>query len=228
MTDTSYYTILNTNKNTRDINHVKGIHPRTFIREKVKALKTNADIDHILHTKYNDKHLMLTNASYKAYDQNKGLHTTHKTKRIQRISNSQRKKLNLTNIDLVHHKYDAYVHLHRLWISYIRQLTYMAKDIKQKQTLMIRADFHGALIQVIRAKNPTYVGIKAIILQETMHTFKCIENNNKFKSVPKHGTVLKMEIDNNHTMTIYATAMRIRPTERIKRRFKTIQNVYKH
>ena len=47
---------------------------------------------------------------------------------------------------------------------------------------MLKADFHGAVITVVRSTIPTTIGIRGILLQETYRSFKIITEANKLVS----------------------------------------------
>ena len=42
---------------------------------------------------------------------------------------------------------------------------------------MIKADFTGAKLKVIKSLNPTLIGICGMVAKETMRTFVIVENN---------------------------------------------------
>ena len=46
---------------------------------------------------------------------------------------------------------------------------------------VLKADYHGALLTVIRARSPTHVGQRGIIIQETQETFVVVTNTNAVK-----------------------------------------------
>ncbi|XP_061132080.1 ribonuclease P protein subunit p29 isoform X4 [Syngnathus typhle] len=56
------------------------------------------------------------------------------------------------------------------------------------QQKLLKADFHGAIITVVRSKCPSYVGTTGILIQEFKHVFKMITKQDKFKE--QRGSVL--------------------------------------
>jgi hypothetical protein len=50
---------------------------------------------------------------------------------------------------------------------------------------VLKADYHGALLTVIRARSPTHVGQRGIIIQETQETFVVVTNTNAVKGQEK-------------------------------------------
>ena len=47
---------------------------------------------------------------------------------------------------------------------------------------LLKADFHGAVITVVRSTIPTTIGIRGILLQETYRSFKLITEANQLVS----------------------------------------------
>ena len=103
-------------------------------------------------------------------------------------------------------RYDLYLALHRLWCDYVTDLLQLDREKPPNTvtmaTKMTRADYHGSLLKgkwvwsfqwvclcmlpvnapVARSKCPSYVGLKGIVLQETLNTFKLISSDNKLRS----------------------------------------------
>jgi len=50
------------------------------------------------------------------------------------------------------------------------------------ETKLLKADFHGALLTVTKAKSPSLVGLTGLVLLETKNTFKLITTKNLLKS----------------------------------------------
>lgn len=53
------------------------------------------------------------------------------------------------------------------------------ENIMQK---LLKADYHGAILKVYKAKCESYVGIEGIVLQDTQRSFKIITSANKINS----------------------------------------------
>ena len=47
---------------------------------------------------------------------------------------------------------------------------------------LLKADFHGAIMTVVRSTIPTTIGVRGILLQETYRSFKIITEANKLIS----------------------------------------------
>lgn len=82
--------------------------------------------------------------------------------------------------------------LNHMWLAYIAQ-TLGVKDFSKLPTSpvdphwetigqrLLKADYHGAAISVVRCKNPGAVGTSGIILQETKNCFNVITPDDRLK-----------------------------------------------
>lgn len=90
-------------------------------------------------------------------------------------------------------KYTDLLPLHELWLKYIHNIlgdkfssnvTYNPTDSNWEninQQLM-KADFHGAKISVVKSKCPSLVGINGIIVQDTKNTFRVCGTDDVIRS----------------------------------------------
>ncbi|XP_058459988.1 ribonuclease P protein subunit p29 isoform X2 [Malaya genurostris] len=85
--------------------------------------------------------------------------------------------------------YKQMVPLNRLWRKYISR--YLGKekipdapDLQYNQMTLdlLKADYHGAKISVIRARNPSLVGIKGIVILDTKGTFKIVSRDDRMRN----------------------------------------------
>lgn len=88
-------------------------------------------------------------------------------------------------------KYEIYVPLHRMWLSYIWEILAMVKG-KQNWTTaqaagakIASADFHGAKLAVVRSKCVSLVGLEGIVVRDTKFTFQTITRKNELKSMSR-------------------------------------------
>jgi len=108
-------------------------------------------------------------------DNNKRKHN----KSSNRLNAKQRKLL--FNIDKDHIKYQTFDALNHLWHNYIDSVINEIKS-KSDQVKLIRADFHASYFIVCAAKNPSLVGIKGYVVQETKNIFKIVNEENRLLS----------------------------------------------
>ncbi|XP_040427037.1 ribonuclease P protein subunit p29 isoform X2 [Cygnus olor] len=145
-----------------------------------------------------------------------------KRKKSKSFTAKQRREMRLFEIEPEQQRYAIFLPLHELWKQYIRDLCYGLKPDAQPQMVqakLLKADLHGAIVTVTKAKCPSYVGITGIILQEFKHVFKIITKEDKVKVVPKLNNVFSLEID-GFISYIYGSKFQLRASERSAKKFK--------
>jgi RNase P/RNase MRP subunit p29 len=107
-------------------------------------------------------------------------------------------------------KYSVFEKMHVLWTQYIRVLLGATPD-KGKMDLkdcgkqqdyckkLVKADFSGAKILVIKSKIEASEGVAGIITRETARTFIVITKTNETKMVVKEGTVFQISLPDTVT-----------------------------
>ncbi|VDM66782.1 unnamed protein product [Strongylus vulgaris] len=115
---------------------------------------------------------------------------------------------------LSHFRYAQVEPLYQMWCEYYRSL--LGDQQKAPDERMLKADYHGALVLVAEAHNPTMVGIVGIILLETRQTFQLITKEDKYVVIPKQGTALQFILD-GRVFTLFGDAMRYKPSLRGKK-----------
>ncbi len=74
----------------------------------------------------------------------------------------------------------------------------------------------GLKVEVIESRNPTQVGIRGRVIDETEKTIK-IESKGKEKIIPKSGTVFRFILPNREKVKIKGDEISYRPEERIRK-----------
>ncbi|KAJ1800821.1 RNase P/RNase MRP complex subunit [Coemansia sp. RSA 2399] len=145
------------------------------------------------------------------------------------ITSKEKRALKIYDIPKEAQKYELFLPLNRMWTQYIssligdKPLEPVMRDRKQSQTILsrlIKADMHGALISVDRAKCPNYVGIRGIVAQETKNVFKIISSDDRLVTVPKAHNVFTLDLPSNVQCQIYGSQFAYRASERASRKFK--------
>lgn len=77
--------------------------------------------------------------------------------------------------------YADFAQINKLWQSYFASVLSEVK-IKADELKLSRADFHGAHLQVHASKNPSVVGLKGYVVQESKNTFRIINTENRLLS----------------------------------------------
>lgn len=150
-------------------------------------------------------------------------------------------------------RYEAFVPLHNLWLGYMSELLGIdfvpacstpsnaslteqsVSDVKALppmisiQSKLLKSDYHGAILTVSRAKNPSLVGLQGIVVQETQETFKLIDPSHVVKCIPKRHTVFRIELELKGTgsqiqrlvLEIFGNQFAFRAADRVGKKFKT-------
>ncbi|XP_077375439.1 ribonuclease P protein subunit p29 isoform X2 [Festucalex cinctus] len=142
-------------------------------------------------------------------------------KRAKRINARQKRETKMFHLNSEHQRYELFLPLHFLWKQYIVDLCNGLKPTSPQsvQQKLLKADFHGAIITVVRSKCPSYVGATGILIQEFKHVFKIITKQDKFKVIPKKNSVFQVEI-NGFISYIYGNKFEQRASERSAKKFK--------
>jgi len=88
--------------------------------------------------------------------------------------------------------------------------------LKQLQS----ADFHGALVTVVKSTNESLKGKSGIIIAETRNTFKVATPKNVVVMIPKHNCVFAFEI-RGYVFTMYGNNLKQRSAARSGKKFKS-------
>eukprot|EP00741_Cyanophora_paradoxa_P003086 tig00000663_g2995.t1 len=117
--------------------------------------------------------------------------------------------------------YELYVPLHHLWTKYIGDVLGPGPPSgPQALNSLLKADFHGCRMRVVKSKCPSLVGIEGIMLQETEHTFRIITPADRIAVVPKVASVFAVRLSPTHEALLYGVHLRHRTAERSVKKFK--------
>lgn len=112
------------------------------------------------------------------------------------LSAKNRRKLGLYDVPRDNQKYATFIPLHNLWLGYVREI--LGNEVysggQGAAAKLTAADFHGAQIEVVRSACVGRVGIKGIVIKDTRFVFQVITPRNNIKTVPKEGTMFRVEI----------------------------------
>jgi ribonuclease P protein subunit POP4 len=115
------------------------------------------------------------------------------------LSAARKRALGLFEIPKEQQKYTIYEALHGLWVSYMRELLGLDGErvfvtAQSVGHMLASADMHGAIVEVVRSRCVSRVGLKGIVLRDTKFTFEIITEKNTLKSIPKEHTVFRFEV----------------------------------
>ena len=111
------------------------------------------------------------------------------------------------------------------------------KDCSVQNSLcsrIVKADYSGAKVKVVKSKNPAALNIEGIIVRETTRTFIVIQPDDDVKTVIKEGSVFQMLLpsslkSNNDglplAVNIWGDTILYQGSERGKKKFKEKYNL---
>lgn len=112
------------------------------------------------------------------------------------LSAKQRRTLGLYDVPRDGQKYATFLPLHNLWLGYVREI--LGSEVytggQAAAAKLSAADFHGARVEVVRSGCVGRVGIKGVVIKETRFVFEIVTPANKIKTVPKEGTIFRVEV----------------------------------
>ncbi|KAF2451252.1 RNase P/MRP, p29 subunit [Karstenula rhodostoma CBS 690.94] len=117
------------------------------------------------------------------------------------LSAAQKRALGLLEIPKAQQKYELYEGLHKLWAGYMVEILGLGGDGGKPFVTpasagqqLASADMHGAIVEVVRSRCPSRVGLKGIVVRDTKFTFEIITAKNAVKAIPKEHTMFRYEV----------------------------------
>ncbi|VDO56194.1 unnamed protein product [Onchocerca flexuosa] len=98
--------------------------------------------------------------------------------RRQPVKNFMKRKI--VKSDMKKLKYSQFEPLYELWCDYFSTLVNGSGS--QCDARVLRADYHGCMLMVAEAANPTQIGICGIVTRETRQTFMLITKQDRLIS----------------------------------------------
>ena len=84
---------------------------------------------------------------------------------------------------------------------------------------IIQHEFVGKEVKIFRSSNPSHLGLKGRIIDETRNTFGIIDRE-KEKTIPKKTSIFHFRMDDGTTIEIDGKILIGRPEERLKKKRK--------
>ncbi|XP_061564190.1 ribonuclease P protein subunit p29 [Cololabis saira] len=205
----------------QDLVQVLGVKPQSSSRA---AAFTEAFLESsVQHAPRHDvKDMLKHKAVILGYGRAKKDRADRNKKKAKGLNACQKRKLKIFQIKPEHQRYELFLPLHDLWRQYITDLCGGLKPSSNPQFVQqkfLKADFHGAIITVVRSRCPSYVGASGILVQEFKHVFKIITKDDKLKVIPKRNSVFSVEI-NGFVSHIFGSKFEQRASERSAKKFK--------
>jgi ribonuclease P protein subunit POP4 len=110
-----------------------------------------------------------------------------KSKKPRALTAKQKRQLAVYDIPKDQQKYAIYLPIWKLWCGYMRDILAMDKcrhvNAAGVGPLLASAEYHGALVEVVRCRCVGRVGIRGIVVKDTKFTLELITPDNQLKSM---------------------------------------------
>lgn len=122
------------------------------------------------------------------------------SKKPKPLSAKQKRSLSIYEIPKDQQKYAIYEPLHRMWCAYMRDILGLT-DGKRRHVeaqdagpFLASADYHGAMVEVVRSRCLSRIGMTGIVVKDTKFTFEIVTKENVVKTCPKEHTVFRLTL----------------------------------
>jgi ribonuclease P protein subunit POP4 len=143
--------------------------------------------------------------SKRQYERHQKTKAQRKSKKPKPLSAKQKRALCIYDVPKEQQKYAIYQPLHRIWCEYMQEILGLSGaevgsegksfvDAVGVGPVLASADYHGALVEVVRSRCVSRVGLKGIVVKDTKFTFDIITKRDSLKTVPKEHTVFRFEV----------------------------------
>lgn len=195
----------------------------TIFREKIKLRP--------LHLRPTSPDPTLNARSKRQYERLQKAKAQRKSNKPKPLSAKQKRALCIYDIPKEQRKYAIYEPLHRLWCGYMREILGV-KDGRRNVNantagpFLVSADYHGAMMEIVRSRCVSRVGLRGIVVKDTKFTFELITKQNELKTVPKEQTVFRFEVPFEEegkkplVFEIHGNQFEARAPDRANRKFK--------
>jgi ribonuclease P protein subunit POP4 len=123
----------------------------------------------------------------KARTEKKEKEKKRKTLKPRPLSAAKKRSLGLLEIPKEHLKWDIYLPLHNLWLGYMRDILGITEgkvpyvSPANAGPILASADMHGALLEVVRSRCVSRVGVKGIVVRDSQFVFELVTEKNVLK-----------------------------------------------
>lgn len=121
-------------------------------------------------------------------------------------------------------QYSIYIPLNTLWSGYMNDILSGGGS----EAKLLKADYHGAILTVLKSSCPSFVFLTGIVIKETRHTFVICTKQDVIKTIPKRGMVFGFQVelkqagrlDSTMKWEVYGEHFGYRAAERVGKKFK--------
>lgn len=134
------------------------------------------------------------------YERMKKEKAQRKSKKAKPLSAKQKRALSLYEIPKEQQKYAIYEPLHKMWCGYMRDILGLAEgkrthvEAQDAGPFLASADYHGALVEVVRSRCSSRVGLTGIVVKDTKFTFEIVTKGDVVKTCPKEHTDFRLKV----------------------------------
>lgn len=138
--------------------------------------------------------------SKRQYERMKKQRAERKSKKPKPLSAKQKRTLAIYDIPKEQQKYAIYEPLHKMWCGYMREVLGLADgkrthvDAQDAGPFLASADYHGALVEVVKSRCSSRVGMTGIVVKDTKFTFEIVTRENVVKTCPKEHTMFQLQV----------------------------------
>ncbi|KZO89888.1 RNase P subunit p29-like protein [Calocera viscosa TUFC12733] len=187
-------------------------------RYLASTLPPHTSPSHVYNTRLRGKLLILDNPlresrSAQLKQERAAKREAEKQRRVQGVmGRREAKRLGVWELRKEDAKWALFLPIHHLWLGYIAELLQLppppSDDILHStdpskhrlpsvpgtQAKLVKADLHGSILSVKRAKNADLVGRGGIVVHETENTFKVVTAKDELKVLPKRNSVFTLRV----------------------------------
>ncbi|BBM99736.1 ribonuclease P protein subunit POP4 [Marchantia polymorpha subsp. ruderalis] len=186
------------------LKHKRGKDSHAAIHDFLKILLEGSskfqDVEETLESRVQENQVLLldnpTNqvvpASEKARDR---VHRNRAKRSREHMSLRQHRKCGSYGLPQEFREYQLFQPLQEMWTTYAKDLLSDCSETMM-QTRLLTADLHGAVLSVVDSKNSSFAGTRGVMVRETENTFGIVTMNNKFRVIPKVGSIFRLEMEN--------------------------------
>mmetsp|Transcript_3075 Transcript_3075/g.6013 ORF Transcript_3075/g.6013 Transcript_3075/m.6013 type:complete len:197 (-) Transcript_3075:40-630(-) len=105
--------------------------------------------------------------------------------RVQQAGTKEIKTRKLNEIPKDAQKYSLYLPLHEQWCSYAKSVMKNKAAGRKRDELALQLDMTGSLVEVVRCRDPSMVGLRGIVVRDGKNAFTVITEENQLKTIIK-------------------------------------------
>ncbi|KAK6438804.1 hypothetical protein LTR95_004986 [Oleoguttula sp. CCFEE 5521] len=116
------------------------------------------------------------------------------------LSAKQKRSLCIYEIPKSQQKYSIYEPIHVMWCAYIRDILGLVDgkrshiEAQDAGPFLASADYHGAIVEVVRSRCASRVGMTGIVVRDTKFTFEIVTRRDEVKVLPKEHSVFRIDV----------------------------------